>query len=1551
MVVVGIPVLLQHSFFSSGQPTTAFSLAKILTQLGHKVVLLNLAGTTPWYEDVPELKGLYELKHLVEWNSESKLDLYIDIDGFLLPERRRSLAEKVVVFLRKPLTLSELEHTVYPVQTPVRSFAECDAVWMWDLFSQQDVQIAELLSQKPVYRVPFVWSEQAVAIHTAPMKPWSKEGESWDCRVMETNTTVASSCTLPIVILAYLKEHSKIPLQNYFIHNSAPIEKQQFFIDNVLNHCQRTGLQHHFVGRQRISDWRGHGNCFLLSHVRFLKLKPALLDAVWNGLPLVHNSPWLRDFGHGLERTYYEDNSVTGAQKAFETLVSDIELKQGAFAEGALEAIRADLRAMFEPVGPSLEAWTQALECKAVPKPGKTKKVLRVGFSDLWQDANPAYNFWTLLLEDASKHLKESFEVVPVAIGPSNVDQPIDVLFFGPFGDTWTNVPASVPKVHVTGENTASVQGPGVYLNLGFEHTNLSKGIYRFPLWCQYLDWFGADQDKLCNPRTAPLSGLVPRSREELLAKTKFCAFIVSNPSNPVRNTAFQTLNAYKPVDSAGRLFNTVGDVLFVQNAGGGGGELKKLQFLNSYKFSLTYENSASPGYVTEKFLAAKLAGCVPIYWGAPDVELDFGTEGYINANSFKTADELISAVRSLEENQEEWLKVASTPCVDIDRERARLAEVARLILGPLLGAEQVKSLPNRLGRTGVEASKTVVETLDAPLDAKWNQSTLLVTCATLQYLPSLAQWFAGVLPRLKADSKLKARVYLGGDVDTLQTNILRSQYPDIEFQHLPTTTVTAEGFPDLWEPQHFAWKLWIYQQLVRERALAGTLIWYMDCASVIVRWPEAWVQSALQHGICMLEDSEQCNTQWCHEEFCRALKVTEEESSAHQIVAGIMAFVGGASLPWKLFQEAWMWAQRRNVIVGPKWSGVRPDGKPYGHRHDQSILSILRLRYKIPVQPLATVYNHESLRRTFKSGASLYIHRGQFKEHTNFANRIGEAHIISLPRRKDRIETFKTNHGAWTKDVCLRPAVDGRTMKLTPTLARLFAPHDFFWKKAVLGCALSHLSLWLELAGEQPCCENYLILEDDVKFKEGWLERWAKASTELPDDYDVLYLGGVLPPNRKMFETVLEPVNESWSRVKPNQIFGQGQPTPYFHFCNYAYILSRKGAQKILQGIAEEGGYRTSADHMICNRVDTLQHYVLNPMVAGCYQDEDPKYATSQFNDFSRIDGFDSDLWNNDDRFTKEDVERCLKAWSGEGLNLMDAVRDGYAVAPTPQVSTSRFVTVKPHGFNPEAQLEAKWLKEMVGVDSVAQVSVDHEPLDSPIFIVARPQYDVYSAVFQRYEALQKSFYVVQLSDEFGSDPVDWISYTACKGVVRNYSRPDLVGNPKVLVLPLGPNRWVEGEPNQERTLIWSFFGTKWMDREAKLAPWKQLEPNASTFYDSWMDSKQLSAEAYSAMCSKSIFMPCPRGQNPECFRIYEALEHGAIPILVREPGDEAFLKALTTHIPILVYPSWDHAVSFVTTLLQNKSTLEQYRETLLSKWLAWKEELKVECKRVLAL
>lgn len=1580
-LTVGISAYFQHSFFSSGLGTTMLSLADGISALGHKVFLINTAGKNEWFEDCKDLMNRYERRNLLDWSDE-KLDLFIDIDGYIVPDQRNRVAKKVYVFIRKPPFLQEQESTVYPIAQPVKNIRDCDGVMTWAEFGSQDAHLLELLSSKPVYRVPFTWSSSGTDAYGKQHPAWSDvakqvgKDQPWIGHVAESNMSFASNATLPITVLAYAKTHCSVPLRQYFVHNAQNIEGQQFFKENVLGHCRRDGLEPQFVGRQRTPDWRTQPKSFVLSHVRFMNQKVFPIDVAWNGVPIVHNSPFLKSIGHGLERLYYTDNSILEATEALKRMDADFQNNSGVFAPGALEAIRKEIQKRCDTVQHKA-VWSSALYGSApvVPVSSKpTKTSLRVGFSDLWQNANCTYNFWILLLREACRGLGVTVEGVEIT--DKNLQEKIDFLFFGPFGQTWRSVPESVPKFHITGENTRSVDGPGVVMNFGFDLTDLSNKRFRLPLWTQYIDWFGADQAKLINPRTLPVDSVV-KSEAKAANKKKFCAFVVTNPTNKTRNEAFHWLSQYKEVDSAGRLFNNVGDVLFVENGGGGGGELKKHEFLKDYKFCFAYENSRHEGYVTEKMLAAKAAGCVPLYWGDLGVKRDFDG-GFLDCNNFTNPGELIEAVRALDEDDAAWEALTSVPAVkDVQAERKRLADAAKVVLETVLSAEQVRGLPTHLGgATSQEAKSLGVARGDmkegaevmatthgkkrsVPLkEIQHNGKLLLVTCSTQSYLASLMRWLETTKPRL-SDS-VKARVYIGEDVTDFTLNLLRSDNPAVEFLRLPTKDVKAPYFDDLWNPQHFAWKLWIYQQLVQEETLTNTLIWYMDCASVIVRWPSEWFAEATKGGICMLEDAEQQNNQWCHDMFCLRLAVTPEELASQQVVGGIMAFVGGARTAWKVFTEAWVYAQQRDIIVGPKWAGVRPDGKPYGHRHDQSILSILRLRHKVPVKPLATVYNHESLRRTFKSGACLYIHRGNYKEHVNFAPRIGEVHLINLARRPDRIKRFKENHEAWTREVCLRPAYDGRRLSITPSLARLFLPNDFLWKKAIAGCALSHLSLWCELAAEDPSCENYLILEDDVKFQKGWLEHWKAAVEDIPEDYDVLYLGGVLPPNRGAFQSVLEQINPYWSRVQPNQIFGQKTPTTYFHFCNYAYILSRRGAQKVLDEIQRRGGYYTSADHMICNRIDDLKHYVLTPMVAGCYQDDDPKYQQSQFNDFNRVDGFDSDLWNNDERFTEEEIKTAL----GQ-TNMSTPVPIGQALADArsstipdpasiPVPVKRKFYTAGGFNLSKDHLLEYSWLRELCGdgLETVENLPVDHEPLSTgPVFILIHPHMEEYLRVFSTYQALDKPFYVIHLSDEGCQDPVDWYTMSACKGVVRCYPRADCKQE-KVLTIPLGPYRRAkEQKLLTQRNLVWTFFGTKWKNREALLEPWKGVTPNAHTFYDSWMDAKNLSADAYSKLCLNSMFVPCPRGQNVETFRFYEALDHGCIPIYVREPGDDEYFNLISKHLPMINFANWIQPLGFIQNLFKNTQVFMQYYQEMSTAWIRWKKQLHEQVQKTLAL
>jgi GR25 family glycosyltransferase involved in LPS biosynthesis len=281
--------------------------------------------------------------------------------------------------------------------------------------------------------------------------------------------------------------------------------------------------------------------------------------------------------------------------------------------------------------------------------------------------------------------------------------------------------------------------------------------------------------------------------------------------------------------------------------------------------------------------------------------------------------------------------------------------------------------------------------------------------------------------------------------------------------------------------------------------------------------------------------------------------------------------------------------------------------------------------------------------RRTAENwGCPLYVHRGQPLLLQRLIEGIDEAYVINLERRKDLLESFKQNPHMRENAYVWR-ATDGRNLTLTPDIARLFADNDFKWKKAVMGCALSHFGLWRKLASD-PIANSYLIMEDDVKFRDDWSAHWKRAAASIPTDADVIYLGGILPPNQAAFPSIVEPVNEYFGKVAKNTLFSaNGTPRRYFHFCNYSYIMTKQGAQKMMQLIQARGIF-TSGDHMIVNHGDGIFNiYFTRPLLTSCIQENDPVYQKSDFNNFARLDSFDSDLWNNNEHFTQEEVLAAL--------------------------------------------------------------------------------------------------------------------------------------------------------------------------------------------------------------------------------------------------------------------------------------------------------------------
>ena len=74
-----------------------------------------------------------------------------------------------------------------------------------------------------------------------------------------------------------------------------------------------------------------------------------------------------------------------------------------------------------------------------------------------------------------------------------------------------------------------------------------------------------------------------------------------------------------------------------------------KWDVLPRYRFGLCYENIRDePGWVTEKIFDCMRAGCVPIYWGAPNITEYVDPEAFIDRRTFKSDSELEAFLLSI---------------------------------------------------------------------------------------------------------------------------------------------------------------------------------------------------------------------------------------------------------------------------------------------------------------------------------------------------------------------------------------------------------------------------------------------------------------------------------------------------------------------------------------------------------------------------------------------------------------------------------------------------------------------------------------------------------------------------------------------------------------------------------------------------------------------------------------------------------------------------------------------------------------------------------------
>lgn len=138
----------------------------------------------------------------------------------------------------------------------------------------------------------------------------------------------------------------------------------------------------------------------------------------------------------------------------------------------------------------------------------------------------------------------------------------------------------------------------------------------------------------------------------------KLCTMIVANwePKNRVNMVRFFETKPIGEFEFYGqRCFQSYHRLFKGKVSGNVNCGDEKLATLDQYRFCICFENHEINGYVTEKIFSCFAAGCVPIYWGAPNILKYIPENCFIDFRRFQDHEELYSYVKNM--SKETYLK------------------------------------------------------------------------------------------------------------------------------------------------------------------------------------------------------------------------------------------------------------------------------------------------------------------------------------------------------------------------------------------------------------------------------------------------------------------------------------------------------------------------------------------------------------------------------------------------------------------------------------------------------------------------------------------------------------------------------------------------------------------------------------------------------------------------------------------------------------------------------------------------------------------------------
>lgn len=239
-------------------------------------------------------------------------------------DRIRQQGKVVIAYLGGQPYVNWVESALFEMPVYSARADRMNEVWLLPKDYPSFSPMMRTLCRCPVQQAPYIWSpeflEQRIAQVTAMgwqfgyrERPIQQDGSrpGLSVAMFEPNISVVKTSLVPLLICDQASRMQPTSVEHVSALNTLHLLNRPAF-DHF---AQRLNLQHHkkieFLGRH---DFVGHmvqKSNAVVSHQWQNDQNYSYLDALYGAYPLVHNSPWIKDYGY-----YFEGSDVlAGAQQ------------------------------------------------------------------------------------------------------------------------------------------------------------------------------------------------------------------------------------------------------------------------------------------------------------------------------------------------------------------------------------------------------------------------------------------------------------------------------------------------------------------------------------------------------------------------------------------------------------------------------------------------------------------------------------------------------------------------------------------------------------------------------------------------------------------------------------------------------------------------------------------------------------------------------------------------------------------------------------------------------------------------------------------------------------------------------------------------------------------------------------------------------------------------------------------------------------------------------------------------------------------------------------